>query len=116
MLLRNNYIEYDSDRVMSNLFSKWTKDINSYRDIRIEAIANYCGYVHEKINGFLRGTAKIGPFSNYLDIIQTMLSAAPLLPNNTILYRALPLHVIKTIFLKWIFRESIEKRDFLAQV
>lgn len=114
MLLCNNFIEYDNEKEISSLFAKWTKDINSCRDFRIEAIVNYCGYVHEKINGFLRGTAKIGPFSNYLDIIQTMLSAAPLLPNNTILYRALPLHVIKTILSEMEIQGIYREKGFLS--
>jgi len=54
MLFRNNFVEYVNEREMSNLFSKWTEDINNSRDVRVEAIANYCGYVHEKINGFLK--------------------------------------------------------------
>ena len=96
------------------LFAKWTKDINSCRDFRVEAIAYYCGEVHKKINGFLRGTAEIGPFSNYLDTIQAMLSVAPLLPYNIILYRALPLHVIKTVLSEMDMYGSYLEKGFLS--
>ena len=35
MLLRDNFVEYDNESEISNLFSKWTKDINSSRDIQV---------------------------------------------------------------------------------
>lgn len=114
MLLRNNYIEYYNEKEISSLFAKWTKDINSCRDFRVEAIAYYCGEVHKKINGFLRGTAEIGSFSNYLDTIQAMLSVAPLLPYNIILYRALPLHVIKTVLSEMDMYGSYLEKGFLS--
>ena len=47
-LLRNNYIEYDNEKEISSLFAKWTKDINSCRDFRVEAIAYYCGEWDER--------------------------------------------------------------------
>ena len=114
MLFRNNFMEYVNEREMSNLFSKWSEDINNCRDLRVEAIANYCGYVHEKINGFLRGTAEIGQFSNYLDTIRTMLSSAPFLPNNTILYRALPYYVIKTVLSEMDSQGAYREKGFLS--
>lgn len=89
------YKEYDNPKEMLDYYSEWSKDINDNKDHRILAIENYCGFVHEKINGYMRGLAKLGPFSDYLDTIQTLFSSSPLLPNNTILYRALPLCVIE---------------------
>ena len=97
MSLYEDYIGYDDEKVISDIYYEWSKDINNQRDIRIEAIENYCGFVHENINGFLRGMAEIKPFQNYLDAIQTMFFTAPSLPNNTILYRALPYDIIKII-------------------
>lgn len=114
MLLRDNFVEYDNESEISNLFSKWTKDINSSRDIRIEAIAYYCGDVHDIINGFLRGTAKIGPFLTYLNTIHAMLSTAPLLPDNTILYRALPYDVIKAILSEMDTLGTYREKGFLS--
>lgn len=114
MKLCNNYIEYDNEQEMSDVFFKWSKDINTHRDIRIDAIANYCGYIHGNINGFLRGMAKIGQFLDYLDAIQTMMSAAPLLPNNTILYRALSYNVMSDILKEMDTQGSYQEKGFLS--
>lgn len=93
--MRVEYKEYDNPKEMSDYYSEWSEDINNSKDHRILAIENYCGFIHEKINGYLRGYAKIGPFSDYLDTIQKLFTLSPVLPNNTILYRALPLCVIE---------------------
>lgn len=60
----------DNEKVISDFYFEWSKDINNQRGIRIEAVENYCGFVHENINGFLRGMAEIKPFQNYLDAIE----------------------------------------------
>lgn len=111
---RNNYIEYDTEQEISDAYLEWSKDINTHRDIRINAIAYYCGYTHENINAFLRGTAEIGPFSDYLDAIETMMSIAPTIPNNTILYRALPYNVMSDILKEMDTQGSYQEKGFLS--
>lgn len=114
MMLRNNYIEYVNEQEISDVFGEWSKDINTHKDIRIDAIAYYCGYTHENINGFLRGTAEIGPFSDYLDVIQAMMLIAPTIPNNTILYRALPYNVMSAILTEMDTRGIYQEKGFLS--
>ena len=101
MLLCNNFIEYDNEKEISSLFAKWTKDINSCRDFRVEAIAYYCGEVHKKINGFLRGTAEIGPFFSLIILFFI----------EPFLFMSLRL-----FFLKWICMVHIWRKVFLVQV
>lgn len=112
--LGNYYLEYDNGKELSDIYYEWSRDINNQRNIWIEAIENYCGSVHKNINGFLRGMAEIYPFQNYLDAILAMLSTVPLLPSNTILYRALPYEIIKIILAETEINGAYQEKGLLS--
>lgn len=95
IIQKADYREYAVPHDFSTLYSQWSKDINDSSDNRLKALELYCGSVSQVINNYLRGIYKKCAYQDVLQTMQSLLQSSPCLPNNTILYRAIPHYVLE---------------------
>ena len=99
---------------ISQYYRNWSTEINENRDDRIRSIAHYCGYAAESINNYLRGYSDVCSQLDIADNMSHLLSTAPTLPHNTVLYRVINLQTIETIISEMMATGSYTDKGFLS--